>query len=261
MPKFILIFIAMAAFSRGVQAQEFPPLPELERVLLPITVIGVPGAFGSVWTSQGSVFRDIDRSVLILPGCEQPCDNPVGPSARHTLALDFLRTRAGETSGSIMYVERVFSESVSVSLRLLETSTAQSIQLPVVRERSFFTRRFQILDVPNPGGGTRITLRVYGIDPSVLGRVEVRIFAQGTEQLARDDVYGLTVVQRFYSTAAYTVPVRPPVAEVSYYAPLASTPADLLRFEIEPLTPNMPVWGFVSVTENTTQHVTLRTPE
>lgn len=160
-----------------------------------------------------------------------------------------------------MYIERAFSDAVSLSLQLLETSTAQSIQLPVVRERSFFTRTFQILDVPNPGAGKRITLRVYGIDPNVPGKVEVRVFAQGTEQLARDDIYDLIVVQRFYSTAAYTVPVRPPVAEVTYYAPLVSASSDLLRFEIKPLTPNMPVWGFVSVTENTTQRVTLRTPQ
>jgi hypothetical protein len=232
----------------------------MERVLLPITVIGAPGAFGSVWASQGSQFRELDRSVLILPGCEQPCDNPNGPTARHTLPIDFLRTRAGETIGSIMYIERAFTDSVFLSLRLLETSTAQSVQLPVVRERSFFTSRFQILDVPNPGAGKRITLRVYGIDANVLGKVEVRVLAQGAEQLARDDVYDLTVVQRFYSTAAYTVPVRPPVVEVSYYSPLLNAPG-LLRLEIEPLTPGMPIWAFVSVTDNATQRVSLLTPQ
>ena len=232
----------------------------MERVLLPITVVGVPGAFGSMWSAQGSIYRELDRAVLILPGCEQPCDNAGGPTARHTLPLDFLRTRPVETNGSIMYIERAFSDSISLSLRLLETSTGQSVQLPVVRERSFFTRRFQILDVPNPGLGERITLRVYGIDPGVLGKVQVRIFVQGAEQLTRDNVYDFTVVQRLYSTLAYSVPVRPALVEVSYYAPLTNT-ADLLRFEIEPLTPEMPIWAFVSVTDNVTQHVTLLTPQ
>ncbi len=259
MKKSIATFIVAAAECLSLTAQVLPPLPEMERILLPITVSNVPGAFRTVWSSQGSVFRDLDTPVLILPGCEQPCDNPNGPTARRTLPLDFPRTQPGDTNGTILYVERASSDQVFLSLRLLEALTGQSIQLPVVRERFFFSHKFQILDVPNPGSGTRITLRLYGIDPNVLGRIEVRVYVQGSEQLVQDAVYDLTVVQRLYSTLAYTLPVRPPTAEVSYYSPIAAT-SDLLRFEVVPLTSAMPVWGFVSVTDNLTQRVTLRTP-
>jgi hypothetical protein len=261
MKRYLFAIVVVAATTVGAHAQRIPPLPDMERILLPITVINAPGAFGSSWSSQGSQFRDVDQSVFVLPSCEPPCDDPGGPTSQHTFGIDFFRTRPGETTGSIMYVERAFAADVYLSLMLREASTGETVELPVVREGSFITHKFQILDVTNPAPGKRITLRVYGIDPDVLGRVEVRVFVEGTEQLARDDIYDLQVVQRIYSNPAgtYSVPVRPPVAEISYYAPLTDAPY-LLRFEIEPLTPGMAIWGFVSVTDNATQHVTLRTP-
>jgi hypothetical protein len=262
--NFLFAVVLWAVVLPAAHGQQFPPLPDMERILLPITVVNAPGAFGSSWLSEGSQFRDFppDRSGLVLPGCEPPCDNPTGPTSQHTFAIDFFHTRAGDTTGSIMYVERAVSDDVSLTLRLKETSTGEEVELPVVREGQFFKRKFQILDVPNPVSGKRITLRVYGIDPDVLGRVEVRVFVEGTEPLVRDDIYDLRVVQRISSTPAgnYPVPVRPPVAEVSYYVPITDT-SSLLRFEIEPLTPQMSIWGFVSITDNTTQHVTLRTPQ
>jgi hypothetical protein len=236
----------------------------MERVLLPITVIDAPGAFGSSWSSEGSQFRDVppEHSPLILPGCEPPCDDSGGPTSQHTFGIPFFKTRLGETGGSLMYIERAFSANVSLTLHLREASTGETVELPVVRERDFVTHRFQILDVPSPAAGKRATLRIYGIDPAILGQVEVRVFVEGAEQLVSDNIYDLRVVQRIYSNPAgtYSVPVRPPVAEISYYS-LIATASALLRIEIEPLNPQMAVWGFVSITDNATQHVTLRTPQ
>lgn len=265
MKNYLFAVILCAVVLPAAHGQQLPPpLPDMERILLPITVINAPGAFGSSWLSQGSQFRNFppDRTVYVLPGCEPPCDTPGGPTSQHTLAIDFFHTRPGDTTGSIMYVERAFSDDLSLTLRLKETTSGEEIELPVVREGQFFKRKFQLLDVPNPVPGKRVTLRVYGIDPDVLGRVEVRVFVEGTEALVRDDIYDLRVVQRIYATPAgnYSVPVRPPVAEVSYYVPITDT-SSLLRFEIEPLTPQMAIWGFISITDNTTQHVTLRTPQ
>ncbi|MGH9418860.1 MAG: hypothetical protein ACRD3J_02710, partial [Thermoanaerobaculia bacterium] len=203
-----IFFVSLLASAIGAQQL---PLPDMERVLLPITVIDAPGAFGSSWSSEGSQFRDVppEHSPFILPGCESPCDDSGGPTSQHTFGIAFLKTRLGETSGSIMYIERTFSADVSLALHLREASTGETVELPVVRERDFFSHRFQILDIPNPTSGKRAMLRVYGIDPAVLGQVEVRVFVEGAEQLVSDNIYDLRVVQRIYSNPAgtYSVPV------------------------------------------------------
>jgi hypothetical protein len=53
----------------------------------------------------------------------------------------------------------------------------------------------------------------------------------------------------------HMIPIRPPATEVHFWTPIAS-----LRFEVEPLTPELRIWAFVSVTDNATQDVSLRVP-
>lgn len=268
-----LIGLAVALFcavGNAVAQQPVYPPPNLERVLFPITVDHAPGAYGTSWTSSAFVYIDADPPndviPLFAPGCgTQECDLPTGPTTRKLLAVGFIPTASGDTAGSLMYVLQSVSDNVAFSLRLTSTrpdGTSDTIELPVVRERSFKADRFSILDVPQASSSSRLALRIYGIDPSVPGSVEVRIFTTVDFQttLVSDEVVPLAVRQRSYVRPTWSVVVRPTVAERFYSVPFTAE-ANNLRIEITPLTPALRVWAFVSATDNTTQRVRIFTPQ
>ncbi len=263
--RLILVTAVVAMCSSNILGQATIPLPNMERILLPITIQNVNGAFGSKWSTAASIFIDVDpqvqQYVLPLQGCDPPSCEPIVGTARRTLPLGFFPTQPGEPSGSLLYVQRTISDHVFVSLHLTQGLNGSDTSLPVVREHSFFQQPFQIIDVPDAGAARRLTLRVYGIDPDIQGQIRVRVFGVSETVPLRDNVYSLSNWQHNYTTATWSVPVRPPSVDVQYYAPVSSPPSESLRFEVQSLTQSMPIWAFVSVTDNTTQAVTLRMPQ
>lgn len=243
--------------------------PEMERVLLPVTVRGLPGAFGTTWTTDLWIRIDTDgQYVLIKPifpvtPCDPPCPEPWGPLlAPYAYPIDFFRTHPGETVGSIIYVQRDLSEKVHLSLRLSNgRANAAPVQLPVVRERSFVSGTVHILGVPLQPS-SRATLRVYGIDPALLGSVRVRAFSEDSASantIVFESVVPLLVKQLFYSIGTDPIPLRPPVAEINLGEVIHGAFAGV-RLEVTPIDPTMRIWALVSITDNQTQDVTLRTP-
>lgn len=258
--KMRALLFALLLVTASAEAQV--TLPEMERVLLPISVRDVGGAFGTRWSTDLTMYMDADLPPLVVPftGCySQPCDDAGGPTSRRTLTLGFLATAPGDTTGSLLHIAQSGADSVSLALTLRRSADDVGIAVPVVREREFSSRPLQLLDVPNPGPAKRMALRIYGIDPDLLGVVRVRIYRAGTEQLLSDQTYSLTVAQKYFATASFRLPVRPPVSEVHYWSSL--TPGnERLRFQIEPVTPGLRLWAFISVTDNVTQEVSLRLP-
>src|SRR5689334_17650133 len=113
--RVLLMILGTLAASLSAMAQQTPP--DMQRILLPVTVHDVGGAFGSRWSTDLTIFMDTDLTLLVLPfmGCfpPPPCDNPGGPTARHTLHLGFYPTAAGDTTGSFIYVARSGAPLVS----------------------------------------------------------------------------------------------------------------------------------------------------
>jgi hypothetical protein len=262
-PTFALLLL-LGTLSASAQST----LPfEAERVLLPITVTDAPGAYGTRWSSelwfrtetQGAVYP-----VIGMSACDPPCPDGTVIPENSSHQSDFFRTHAGETSGMLLYVDKARSSGVHISLRLNETSGLYRVlplQLPVVREREFTTGTVHILGIPVTADN-RPRLRVYGIDPALAGNVRVRIFAEDPElpqQLLGDRVIALTAVPKTYGFANYTFDLRPPVAELDLAALLPGH-VGMVRLEITPVTPGLSIWGFVSLTDNLTQAITLRTP-
>jgi hypothetical protein len=256
-----LLLILVAGVS---SAQTLPPVP-LERWLLPITAREAHGAFGTVWSTE--LWMRIDaggEAVWVAPSfadspCEDQCPIGGGPPDDAAFKIGFLRTRAGEHPGSLLYVEEVNADDVHASLRLIESSRGNVLQLPVVREREFTTRRVHILGIPIESR-SRALLRIYGIDPAATGEVRVRVFRedQGPDfnRLLLDRTLPFTVMQRIYTAGPFSYPVRPPYAQLD----LQTVQDGMVRVELSSLDPTLRLWGFVSITENDTQRVTLRVP-
>lgn len=155
--------------------------------------------------------------------------------------LGVFPTRPGDPGGAFVCVERAFVERLSLSLYLQHGDDVPQ-HIPVVPEREFHSE-VPLIDVPDRAYH-RLMLRVYGSDPEVPASVRVQ------------------VVQRYYAhhgSTPFRLATRPPYAERFFGVPL-TVGNDTLRLEITPLTEGVRVWAMVSVTNNTTQQVTLRVP-
>jgi hypothetical protein len=266
--KYWVSAVTVALLSAGAYGDNGFPPPSV-RVLLPITVDHAAGAFGTVWDSEIRTYRDVVQSVATYPeGCPwsvpvgddlQPCDNPHADFPFEVRRVGFFPTQPGETPGAFLYVDREQRDHVDLSL-IITGGGSIPVQVPVVWEDEFSSGAVHLFGVPDVGG-RRIALRVYGSDPEVVGNVRIRVLAEPGQEVLAERVVPLTVVQRYYSqtTVIQRLPLRPPYAQIDFQAPLTPT-ADTVHYEITPLTPNLRIWAFASITDNLTQQVVLRTP-
>jgi hypothetical protein len=249
-----------------------------ERVLLPVVVKGeVPGALGSRWTTQVSILnnsgQDVDvKGYVTAPrGCPILC-NP-SPLTRPAIAFyPAIASPGAVTQGAILLLDRRFSDSVEVHLRVQDISRQSQTwgtEVPVVREKGLYQGTLNLLDIPI-GVAFRQTLRVYDVDARPDAVVRVRFYrvnpATDTtsevldpappDLLVAERTVHLITEQRI-GTPAYDLGY----AEISNVGVLPELQnVDRIRIEVTSLTTGLRFWGFVSVTNNDTQHVTVISP-
>jgi hypothetical protein len=266
----LLLFLVLPFGSPSRLVAEEPPRPEsMERMLLPITVRDLPGAFGTLWTVDLWLKIDGDHLPQYVPAmglsaCDPPCPDPSVITPDTSFPVDFYRTHAEESPGQLLYVDPAATSVQHFSLRLRERSGAlrmQPLQLPIVPAREFRTDAIQILGVStNPD--TRVMLRVYGIDPERTGSVRVRAYREDgplPQSLIFERTVNLTVKQVIHFVGDQPFAVRPPAAELNLTG-LEPPGTEQYRLELTPQTDGLQIWGFVSLTDNATQTITLRTP-
>ena len=232
-----------------------------EPVLVPISAdMPVAGALGSVWQTEFSLLA-VNNEVELAP----TVDCFACPPAIHVRPGFALHITGGglpgDPSGALLYPSRATIENAWFSLRVRDLSrNAQDwgTELPVVREKDFLSDHAVLVDVPLDAR-FRQALRIYDVDddPNTTFRVTFYRATDGTVVTQRDmHVIGAVVA----------VPGRPRVPSVAEVTDLRSAIPELsteneLHIGIVPLTPNVRFWAFVSLTNNTTQHVTTITPQ
>ena len=239
---------------RSHSALAFMDLPTgdpafFEQVLIPVSING-PGAFGTQWSTVFVLYNANDYrlpkpfAVVCDPA---PCFVP-GP--RSLFGLNSLNAPEGLT----LSVPRQAAKRVTFGLLARDLSRqrdALGTELPVVRETDLRDGEFSLLSVP-ADPRFRVALRLYGID-DVRG-VVLRIHAM-------DDTSSNVLVQK--------VTLRPPSyrsgsATFGYVGDLLTHYPQIvgkgpLHLEVD--ANGARVWGFISVTNNETQHVTVISPQ
>lgn len=255
----VLLLVAITGFALDVN--------EWERIIVPVSIRNIPGAYGSLWTTEFWVFNSGSSPVNATVndfGCAIATCNyvPVPPGAKQEDT--WIVNGRGGGPGVMLYVEKAHASDLTFSMHLRDLSRqAQTFgtEIPIIRERDFLTNTTQLFPVPTDDR-FRQTLRIYDADASGTSRVRVRIFRTGTptDPLAETE---LTLVTPATGNMFYTNwPYRPGYAEILWLSDAlpAVRSAENVRIEIEPLTPGLRYWAFVSITNNETQHVTLVTP-
>lgn len=171
--------------------------------------------------------------------------------------------------GGFLYVERGRERDVTISLRAQDVSRqAQTwgTHIPVVPESAAFTGEqvLSLVDVP-VGVEFRSLLRVYDFDPGEPRRVHLRFYELRSSNTSSNGAAADVLLGELLLTVR-TDPGLDPLHGPGYGELLLTglpnlVGRDRIRVEVEAEQPTVRFWGFVSATNNATQHVTVISPE
>jgi hypothetical protein len=249
---------------------------DYETVLLPLignTHTPIPGAFGSQWKTATWVSNQSAHSFRIAV----PFDDPglIGPSPgpfQHVIvpAQSASRLEVALTGPVVVRVPRALANDVAFQTRAYDDSRGElnfGTRVPSVRPSEFHRSRITIADVPT-APPFRASLRIYSPDQQprafhVTLSTQPDIVATPSVELTLPPAS--IVLTQF--TAATAVPFHLAIYDASkpYAVPFADillpTLAERFQVSVEPVDDgDAPFYAFVSVTNNSTQHVTLLTP-
>ncbi len=263
---------ALALTLLTVTANALTP-PPLQRVLVPISVDDVAGANNSLWTAELWAMNANGQPVVVgtlpctLGGSNVACAPSFELAPGRTTRIPALGSPS--SPGVLLLVPADHAGQIAFTLHVRDLnrqSESWGAEIPVVRERDFFTNPSHMTNIPF-GSDYRQTLRIYALlDNLATARLRVKLYeVTGTadDRLLRDDVVTLEL------------PPPPPPNQIG--TSLAQiTLTDLfaieiggvnrVRVSIEPMTepmallPPVPYWAFVSITNNKTQQVTTVAP-
>lgn len=232
-----------------------------DRVLIPsVANTALPGAFGSRWVTEIAAQNPTSQTANMLPASWFSSGGVI-------ITLPTVRLEAGEARnlielpdsphGIILYraSEVLFAARVRDLSRALDT---WGTSLPVVRETMLGIGPITVLNVPN-SERFRVALRLYDFSPDGAlplegNEFEIEVFTlTGTTALARFkvptelllDARGSSQSIRF----AYVTDLR-----------VGRDAGERLRLVVRTTVPTK-MWGFASITNNETQHVTVIAPE
>ncbi|HUP65868.1 MAG TPA: IPT/TIG domain-containing protein [Thermoanaerobaculia bacterium] len=237
-----------------------------ERVLLPVMFEG-PGAVGSLWTTEATIYNDATfgiEVVNVLPGSCPPADGGCPPEIPADATLRFQPADLGQWhQGYLLAVPREIAPELRYGLHirdLTRQAEAFGTEIDVVRDWKTRSGRVVLVDIPTDGRFRR-TLRVYDLlaedglqaDLRVIRERDSRVLLQMRITLR---TFGRCVTEPCWipEPAAFVMPLDGPF-------PSDTRHDDRIRVEITPVVPLVPLWAFVSVTNNSSQHVTTSSPQ
>jgi hypothetical protein len=231
------------------------PLEQFDRVLLPVFVPAVRGAFGSE-------FRTTLHAAMV-PGASLPVFG-AQPACAPVMCIGWTETtpvlfEAGSiprltengTPGRFLYVRKPYGSLLSLTLRAADiTRSAQTLgtEIPVARERDFAEAMIVLPGVPMDAR-YRNTLRIYApYETSVWVNIEGSSGSASVPLTKRNPAD----------------PFEPAYAEFSDF------PTDGITRRVVVIAASVrgpsppiylgPIWAFISVTNNETQMITTITP-
>jgi hypothetical protein len=233
---------------------------ELERILLPVAASG-PGPNAARFETEVSITNASEETVPVTGAAVpqglliSPLPIPALPPHTTGRFTDQLFNLPGH-AGAFLYVPARLARDVITKVRVHDTSRDAStygVEIPAVSDLDF-AAAVRLTGIPTDAR-FRSTLRVYAYDASNFGPVTLRV---------RDDADGtlLATVPVSLNAVPSQEEIIPSSAQVSLdsiIAPLRSHPR--LRIDIADSDAIRPIWGFVSITNNQTQEITLVTPQ
>lgn len=256
-----LAFVAAVLVATPLFAQE--PTPT-ERLLLPILTPPVHGAFGSEFHTDLRIFNDSD-AVAFLIGLHGNRCSPVCLPGLFPLALEPHEEIGPEgisltgSPGRFIFVAQDQLSSLAMNLRVHDVTRGGlnfGTEIPIVRESEFRTNRITFAGVPTDAR-FRNTLRIYSDSA-----VDVLVTVADLPPVRVKLIGG-------FGGFPFPGPGFPDFHKPAYAAfssfPRGAVPVRV-TVEADPgfvsLIPiEIPLWAFITVTNNDTQAITTITPQ
>lgn len=226
-----------------------PLLAQDERLLLPIFTPPVDGAFGAEFHTSATV-ANLGRSPMSLFGLAYNCAIIVScPQAPDRIDLPAERVlRAEEIAyngapGRFVFVPKSDLDNLSMSLRVHDVTREElnfGTEIPIVRESEFVKDNIVFPFVPG-FPWYRNTLRIYAASP-----VDVLVSA-GSQPTTRVSLTG------------GSTPFEPAYGVFTNFRP-GGWQRVTIQVDQGGATDPVPIWAFITVTNNQTQAITTITP-
>ena len=233
-----------------------------DKILVPVVADRVPGAFGSIWSTELVGRNDNERSIVVGQSFPELIAGETPPPWRGGDAQSTFRPVLDSNGAAFLYHEHIdesaSSKPLAFSLRVRDLSRqadSWGTEVPLVRsEDAFVARPMDMMNIPFEPE-SRITLRIYDFDGQAGGRVPVVI--RNNES---DTILGSTIVS-FAEGPLQNTPSVPGLAVLDV-KPLVTNASGVERIRIQVGDPNLPkrLWSLVSITDLETQQVTIVTP-
>lgn len=266
----ILLFVLLSLTAKA----QYYPHPDYERVLVPVFFFG--GGSGAAWwtnfdlVNTGPTFSLATAVLQDDPVCPEFCGCDATAVVGTDVALGICQGYE-DNSGIILYVPRnVDRKEVFMYARVLDKSRAADragSQIPVVWEDDLFEGKFMLLDV-KIGGGYRATVRLFDVlqwDSTYT----LRFYDMADLRKGQPQPIFTTQINTFDENAPGPYPARPSFGVIgnvlAQYPQLAghdSVAIEILPHEplISPPAPTKRHYALASITNNTTQEVTIVAP-
>jgi len=224
---------------------------DYERLLIPIAPSVVYCGYDSRYETRLLLFNDATRPL------ERLCvDNQCA-----SLGAFEAKEVSGDSAGGLplpifVYVPRAEAPSTGMSL-LVESSQRSRpderafTELPIVRESDFRAVKMQFIGV-RIDSDFRQTIRIFGLDPQAHGQVNMNVYSLETSELLHSCIHDLWPLSS--DLTAEGLPKRPSFGMECDMSEHIPTRGQKVRIELEPITPGLKYWAFISVTNNKTQH-------
>jgi hypothetical protein len=248
------------------------PTASYEKVLLPVLFEG-PGGFGARWTTRARVMASSTERVQFAraafegdPACPSVCGCAAGSAIDPDRPASVCVAGFSDPAGLILYAPT--SATLHYGLRIFDASRStvdSGTEIPVVHERDFRFDRIVLLDLPWSSSAQRTALRIYNPDQRDGAQVRLTFTEPNGVDVITERVVTLQYLVRTLVFDPY--PNRPAFA---YFPDLiarfddGTVPSQLpesYNLIITPVTRGLRIWAFASVTNNTTQQVTVVSPQ
>lgn len=236
------------------------------RILIPFTTPEIPGANGSIWRTEiTGVVEGTSVPDMVPSGCG-PLEDPCGWPPLHREFDAFGEDLALEDAPPhFLYYRNTGSDRVRLVTRVFDATkneTTAGAFVPMARDEDFSAAGFTLLAVPN-APQFRSMLRIYEANGTG-GDVEVALYRLYENEPFASHAVRLDSVENQFPATTALLPFYPAIAQLDLGA-LIPPGESRLRVSVRPLptelpAPAMQLWGFVSITNNETSHVTVVTP-
>lgn len=260
LPRF-LSFLAAVLVAGVLFAQEPEPTPS-ERVLLPILTPPVHGAFGSEFHTDLRIANDSENVVFLL-GLDSARCSPICLPTLFPLTLEPNEEVGPEdisltgSPGRFVFIDADQVSSVTMNLRVHDVTRDglnYGTEIPIVRESEFRANKITFVGVPTDAR-FRNTLRIYGESP-VDVKVTVGDLPPVTLRLTGGFSFPGGIDLSDFFEPAYAAFSSFPTGIAPVRVTVETEPDFIPHLPIE-----IPLWAFITVTNNDTQAISTITPQ